>query len=390
MKRFLFMALLMVPVSPSLAEDPDAADARIAGEAAKTCFRIIEANYADCVTQSQALEKAVLALTAKPSAARLEAARQAWISARRVYAPSEAYRFCGGPIDAEGGPEELLNAWPIDEAVIDRVPGSVVVSIIEDAKTYPVLDAKTLTALNMKDGEKNITCGWHAVEFLLWGQDTSTAGPGNRPWTDFATARNADRRRQFLTVATAGITQHLQPLLNAWKPGVKDNYRAQREAVDADDALRTVVRGMVTLSGFELASERIRVPCETRMQEEEHSCFSDTTVFDLQGNIQGMVNLWQGKYRRIDGTMVEGFSLKELTATRDADLAGEITKLLDETTAMAAQLPARFDQAILEPPTGPGQQKLRALSAKLDLLSRTLKRFAERMGRPYTAAELEG
>ena len=384
------MALLAIPAFPSAAQDPDAEDARMAGEAAQTCFRIIEANYTDCVTQAVGLEKAVAAFTAKPSAARLNAARLAWIAARRPYAPSEAYRFCGGPIDAEGGPEELLNAWPIDEAVIDHVPGSAVVSIIEDVKAYPVIDAKTLTSLNMKDGEKNITCGWHAVEFLLWGQDTSATGPGDRPYTDYTTAPHSDRRREFLTVTTREITSQLRPLQEAWKPGVKGNYRALREATDADDALRNVVRGMVTLSGFELASERIRVPCETRMQEEEHSCFSDTTTLDLQGNIQGLANLWQGKYRRVDGTLVEGVSLKDLTANRDADLAKEITQILDEAVAMAAKLPVRFDQAILEPPAGPGQQALRKLSAKLDLLSRTLKRFAERMGRPYTAAELEG
>ncbi|HEX2748651.1 MAG TPA: imelysin family protein [Verrucomicrobiales bacterium] len=389
MKRLLCMVLLATAIS-SPAEDPDAVDARMAAEAAQTCFRIIEANYGDCVTQAQLLEKAVTEFTAKPSAARLKAARQAWITARKSYAPSEAYRFCGGPIDSEGGPEELLNAWPIDEAVIDRVPGSTVVSIIEDTKSWPVLDAKTLTELNMKDGEKNVTCGWHAVEFLLWGQDTSADGPGNRPFTDYTTAPHANRRREFLSVSTHEITRHLKPLCDAWKPGVKGNYRAQRETTDADDALRTVVRGMVTLSGFELASERIRVPCETRMQEEEHSCFSDTTTFDIQGNIQGMVNLWQGKYRRIDGTVIQGVSIKDLTEKRDADLAKEITQILDDATAMAAKLPVRFDQAILEPVSGPGQQALRKLSEKLDLLSRTLKRFAERMGRPYTAAELEG
>ncbi len=387
MKRLLVMALLTVP---AFAEDPDVADARMASQAAQTCFRIIEANYADCVTQSRALEKAITAFTAKPSATTLAAARKAWIKARVSYAPSEAYRFCGGPIDAEGGPEEMLNAWPIDEAYIDRVPGSEVVSIIENVKEYPVIDAKTLTELNMKDGEKNITCGWHAVEFLLWGQDTSATGPGNRPHTDYTTAPNAARRRQFLTVATSEIIRHLQPLDEEWKEGVKGNYRAKQEATDADDALRTVVRGMVTLSGFELASERIRVPCETHMQEEEHSCFSDTTTADIQGNIQGMVNLWQGKYRRPNGTVIEGMSIKDLTAKRDPALAAEITRILEESTTMAAKLPVRFDQAILEPDSGPGQQALRQLSSHMELLSRTLKQFAARMGRPYTPAELEG
>lgn len=390
MKRLFLAACLMAPAVSIRAEDPDLADARMAGEVAQTCFRIIHANYEDCVSSARELEKSVRTFSAKPSAEALENAKRTWVEARRVYGPSEAYRFCGGPIDSEGGPEELLNAWPIDEAVIDRVPGSTVVSIIENTKQFPRLDPETLIPLNMKEGEKNITCGWHAVEFLLWGQDTSAEGPGQRPFTDFTTAPHAARRAEFLGAATRQITLHLQPLVTAWQPGVKDNYRAASEALEPDDALRTVVRGMIMLAGFELASERIGVPCETRLQEEEHSCFSDTTNGDILGNIQGLVNLWEGKYTRPDGSVVQGPSLKQLTASRDMDYANEISKLFDDVNAAAALLPPRFDQAILEEPDGLGQKALRNLAAKLDALSQTLKRFAARMGRPYTPAELGG
>lgn len=382
--------LLLLLASPARAEDPDIADARLAENAAQTCFRIIHANYEDCAAASREMEKSIATFVGSPSAASLEAARKAWVAARLVYAPSEAFRFSGGPIDAEGGPEELLNAWPIDESVIDRVPGSLVVSIIEDKKAHPVLSAEVLTALNMKEGEKNITCGWHAAEFLLWGQDSSATGPGERPFTDFTTRENADRRREFLRVTAAQITNHLDPLVNQWKPGVKGNYRARMDATPADDALRTVVRGMVMLSGFELASERITVPCETRLQEDEHSCFSDTTMADLRGNIQGLVNLWEGSYRRPNGEVVGGTGIKGMTMIRDAELAAEIDKMFDEVKAAAAALPAHFDQAILEKPEEPGQQALRTLAAKLTALSTKLKLFAARMGRPFTAAELEG
>jgi putative iron-regulated protein len=384
----LLAALLLA--TPVWAEDPDIADARLAEEAARTCFRIMLANYEDCTAASRDVEKAVEGFVAAPTAASLETARRAWIKARGIYAPSEAYRFCGGPIDAEGGPEELLNAWPIDESVIDRVPGSAVVSIIEDEKRYPVLRGEVLTSLNMKEGEKNITCGWHAVEFLLWGQDSSAAGPGDRPVSDFTTAPHAARRRQFLSAAAVQVTQHLAPLVTAWQPGARDNHRARMEGTPADDALRTVVKGMVMLAGFELASERLGVPCETRLQEDEHSCFSDTTIADIRGNVQGLVNLWEGTYKRPGGEVVHGPGIKALTTVRDAELAAEITKLFAEVTDAADALPARFDQAILENPDGPGQQALRTLAARLTALSAKLKLFAARMGRPFTAAELEG
>src|SRR5262245_11612055 len=108
MKRLL---AALVFATSALAEDPDIADANLAETAAQTCFRIIHANYEDCAAASREMEKAIEAFVGSPSAASLDAARKAWIAARVVYAPSEAYRFSGGPIDAEGGPEELLNAW---------------------------------------------------------------------------------------------------------------------------------------------------------------------------------------------------------------------------------------------------------------------------------------
>ena len=390
MKRLLSLMLAAGFCGAAPAVDPDAEDARLAAAAAQTCFRIIEANYDDAVRAAEAMELAVKAFAAAPDAAGLARARAEWCAARAAYAPTEAYRFSGGPIDAEGGPEELLNAWPIDESVIDRVPGSAVVSIIEDAAEHPVIDDAVLTRLNMREGEKNITCGWHAVEFLLWGQDRRTDGAGDRPAADFTTTPHAGRRREFLVAAASGIVPRLAAVRDAWRPGVAGNHRAQMEARDADEALRTVVKGMIMLAGFELASERIGVPCETCLQEDEQSCFSDTTLDDVRGNVKGIVQLWEGRCRRRDGSLVTGASLRDLTDSRDAALAAKLDELMAEVQRAAAAVPGRFDQAILEGADGAGKQALRRLAASLDELSTTLKEFAARMGRPFSAAELEG
>ena len=389
MKRFLcFVGLVLFPTWV-LSNEPADDDTRLARATAQNCHEVIAVTYEDTAIAAEKLQQTISAFLAKPDAAGHELAKQRWLEARKIYLLTETYRFCGGPIDAKNGPEEMLNSWPIDESVIDQVEGSPVLSIIEDEKRFPVITAELLMQQNMKEGEKNITCGWHAVEFLLWGQDTEPAAAGQRKFTDYTTAPFAKRRGEFLQSASDLLVVQLRKLSNDWKKGAEKNHRSTVDAMEPDEALRNVVKGMLMMSGFELANERIMVACETQAQEEEQSCFSDSTNLDMQFNVQGMVNLWSGSYQRIDGTKVHGPSMKELTAGRDAELANQIDQLLNEALNMTIALP-RFDQAILEPVTGPGQVAMRALSKKLTEISASLRHFALRMGRPFTPEELEG
>jgi putative iron-regulated protein len=57
---------------------------------------------------------------------------------------------------------------------------------IDATNITPSLLAETL---HEADGvEANVATGYHAIEFLLWGQDLNGhgVGAGNRPWTDYA------------------------------------------------------------------------------------------------------------------------------------------------------------------------------------------------------------
>ena len=70
--------------------------------------------------------------------------------------------------------------------------------IINVTGEYPTINAELIISLNEEGGEENVTTGWHAIEFLLWGQDLNDDGLGDRPVTDYATADNADRGGQYL------------------------------------------------------------------------------------------------------------------------------------------------------------------------------------------------
>ena len=212
-------------VALSLAACGNDSGEELRGEVVATYSAMVHDSYAKSLASATEMDVAIDALAADPTEANLEAARDAWLTARDDYGLTEAFRFYGGPIDAdEGGVEGLVNAWPLDEAYIDSVQGSPDSGIINLPDQYPTIDADLLVSLNESGGETNISTGWHAIEFLLWGQDLSTDGPGARPVSDFVSTRHADRRISYLTVSSDLLLEHLTSLVDAWAPDVAGNY----------------------------------------------------------------------------------------------------------------------------------------------------------------------
>lgn len=195
----------------------------------------VRGSYTALVTELQQLKTAVDAYVAAPSAETLAAAKTAWVDARVAYRPTEVFRFYGGPIDdPDDEREPRINSWPMDEAYIDYVQGSPNAGIINDATAVPTIDASALVAANLVGGDANIATGFHAIEFLLWGQDMNPAGPGARPHTDYVdagTAANQARRRQYLQVVTQLLVDDMTHVANRWDPTSGDYMATDRKSV---------------------------------------------------------------------------------------------------------------------------------------------------------------
>ncbi|QIM53301.1 imelysin family protein [Hydrogenophaga crocea] len=307
---------------------------------------LVHANYEDTLNAAKALQDAVKALTAAPSQANLDAARKAWLAAREFYGQTEAFRFYGGPIDNDNGPEGRLNAWPMDESYVDAVQGKANAGIVNNRKQ--AITKKALSALNEKGGEENIATGWHAIEFMLWGQDLSETGPGNRSFEDFVDGKapNADRRRQYLNVVTELLVDDLGTLVKAWAPNAKNNYRARFEK-GGNESLRKMFVSLGSLSRGELAGERLEVALASQDQEDEHSCFSDNTHRDAVANAKGIENVWLGRYVRADGSTLQGPSLRDLVNAKDAAVASKTSQQIRTSVESAEAIPAPFDRAIV-------------------------------------------
>lgn len=321
----------------------------ITTQALENYSAIVYASYEDSHEAAEALDTSIEAFVAAPSEDTFAAAKTAWLESREPYLQTEVYRFYEGPIDNEAnGPEGLLNAWPLDEQYIDYVEGEPEAGIVND--TSRDITAEALEALNEEGGEKNIATGYHAIEFLLWGQDFSTDGPGDRPYTDYlltdmATAPNADRRALYLTTTSDLLLTHLDQLVTEWAPG-QDNYRKSFLEAPAADGLANVMAGMIILSGFETGGERLQTALDSGDQEDEHSCFSDNTHRDMIQDIQGVQNVYLGSYTRLDGTTISGTGIKDVIAARDSELADKLEAQIQESLDLANALNTPFDQEI--------------------------------------------
>ena len=377
--RVLSVVAALMLLAAACGNDDDSSSVEVSRQDAVATYAAgVHSAYASSLYSAEAMDAAIDAFLASPSEETLEAARQAWLVARVDYGPTEVFRFYGGPIDdEETGTEGLINAWPLDEAYIDYVEGDPDAGIVNDPSGHPEITADLIVELNEVGGEANVSTGWHAIEFLLWGQDLNEDGPGDRPASDYTTAANADRRAQYLRVASDQLVAHLDELVDAWAPG-RSNYRASFEALDADEALRLAFTGIGEMSRGELAGERMTVAYEARSQEDEHSCFSDNTTVDIIGNAVGVEMVLLGSYPG----GVSGPGLLDVIASEDAALAHQLRGEVSTSVNNARLIPAPFDQHLRDgvSDNDPGRtQVLRTIEA-LETQTDTIVAAAEKLG----------
>lgn len=334
---------------------------------------IAAATYEDALITAQRLQRAVNAQVAEPSAENLQAAKAAWLAARVPYQQSEVFRFGNAIVDDWEG---KVNAWPLDEGLMDYVDTSYGGPSDENAfaalnvianPTFSLsgteVNATEITpellreTLHEADGvEANVATGYHAIEFLLWGQDLNghSSGAGARPWTDYAagedcTGGNCDRRGDYLIAATDLLVSDLEWMVGQWA----DGGAARAEVTESDvNGISAMLTGMGSLSYGEQAGERMRLGLMLNDPEEEHDCFSDNTHNSHYYDGLGVQNVYLGEYVRVDGSLVSGPSLSDLVAEVDPALDTEVTAKLAHTMLalgrikLAAEAGFAYDQML--------------------------------------------
>lgn len=359
---------------------------------------IAHAGYEDSWRRAQQLREAVGELIAAPGENALQAARTAWLAARVPYQQTEVYRFGNAIVDAWEG---RVNAWPLDEGLIDYVEassGDAVNVIANPSLTFgsQTIDAsritKTLLAETLHElggVEANVATGYHAVEFLLWGQDLNGTGPGagNRPWTDYDPAHcthgHCERRAEYLRTATELLVDDLAWMTAQWAPDGQARQKLLNG--DPDVGITAILTGLGSLSYGELAGERMKLGLMLHDPEEEHDCFSDNTHRSHYDDLRGMLNVYTGTYSRVDGRKLVGLSLSHLVAREVPEVNREMlarfqaTEMAMKKMVERAETVEAYDQMI-GPDNPEGNAVVQGVIDALTAQTRTIEKIVTALG----------
>ena len=326
--------------------------------------------YNEVSLSTQEMHNAIIKFVQAPDNNSLTNAKNKWIAARSIYGITEAFRFYGGPIDGvnkygEEGPEGLINAWPLNEAYIDYVKGSPNAGIINNLSLE--INNDTIIAANMSEDDADVSSGWHAIEFLLWGQDFSLETAGIREASDYLPTNEINiRRRAYLVATSALLLEHINWLSMEWL----ENGEGRKAFLNKNDPGGAILTGIATLAGFELSSERIATALDSGDPEDEHSCFSDQTHNDVKANFNGIINVYLGK-----GLNGESFSpsISEFVAKNNLKLHENILEIINETNISINNITVPFDKMLSEPKNGLGRQAAEKTVSNLLVLAKNFK-----------------
>ncbi len=375
-KQFVLLLSLSVVSDASLATSPVGPPSLYAfnvenlppldATAAKRAYvELARESYGGALTAARNLDTAIQTFTQKPTLAAFKATKRAWRAARAAYLPSEVFRYFDSPIDApESGPESRINSWPVNEAVMDYVTDMGSKKSGGLVANHAELSIAAIEALDQVQDEADVTTGFHALEFMLWGQDFNPAGAGERPLSDFTDDPLATRRKQYVQLLSALLVRDLAEVNAQWQTNGK--YAQQFLAFEDREALGRILRGSTMLLVEELGSERLAVPLDSGTQEDETSCFSDNTHREFAYGLAGVEAVWIR-------------AVKPLLQKADAKAARAVDAALQDAKARS-QFKVRFERVLAADADSPERVQAEALLSALNELGQALHRGGKKLG----------
>ena len=391
-KAIAFLLALFLAGSSFASESENAASNTEIEKIAQHYVVLGHEMFADALHTATVLHELLEAFVNNPSPDTQARAKHAWIEAHAVYSQTEVFRFGNPNVDDWEG---RVNAWPMDEGLVDYVansyeheegnPHALENLIASDKK----IDQQLLRNMHEVAGsEANVATGYHVIEFLLWGQDLNTDpnSGGQRSFTDYlsgdeCTHPPCDRRAQYLISVSQLLKQDLEEMVAQWDPQT-GSYAKEFSALDNKEQVRRILFGMGNLSFGELAAERIRVALLANAQEDEQSCFSDTTNVAIYNNALAVRNIYFGYYKTSDGREIEGPSVSELIKKQNAKLHEFLEQQFALTLASAYSISEAadqgevFDQQILAD-NAVGNARLQKMIDRLKNQTNTIEKISE-------------
>lgn len=343
----LFSAAYAKKIDPNLTVDETLK--LVAKDYAELVYKTYDLSY----KESLKLKESINHFLKNPTKEKLEKAKKSWIQARVPYLQTEVFRFYEGPIDfvnqetGEEGPEGRLNSWPVNEAYIDYVTQNPKAGLI--LNTSFTLNKDQLKKNNQTTDEANISIGWHAIEFLLWGQDlNNTENTTTRTYSDYIPDNEINiRRADYLQLTINQLVEDIEFLKKSWNINNKESYAYHFVQKPTKESLANILTGMATLAGFEMATERMEVALDSGDQEDEQSCFSDTTHQDFIYDAQGIKNVYFNTLEKADGSGLQhGVGLHYLFSKVAPELNIQLHDNILETEKQISELHSPFDEIL--------------------------------------------
>ena len=339
--------------------------------------QLVADSYASALADGQTLKAAIAAFLANPNDDTLTRARDAWVNGRRSWEQTEAFRFYDGPIDVtdtETGPLNRLDGWPVDPAAIDYVETNPTSGIVNNMK----LALTRATLLSQSQSSHTALTGWHAIEFLLWGQEPAALGEaGDRSVTDYLPNQpNNDRRRTYLKLVGDMLVDDLHYLVESWDPKSRNSYAAAFKLLNQREALGRVMNGIAQLAGQELAINRLAGALDANDRQKLTSRFSATSYQDFVFALRGVRNVWTGDQ---GGQTRAGLSL--LIGRVEPALAQKILHALDHAEESIGLLQTPLERETLPAPaSAPARQNAERAIADLKVFASLIRDAGTKLG----------
>lgn len=279
---------------------------------------IASTNYTRLAEKTALLHDRVLHLDSVRTDESLTACRQTWRDARRVWEQSEALLF--GPVKTDNI-DPRIDTWPVNFTDLDAQLAS----------------GNEFTA-DYINGLEDALKGFHPIEYILFGEN------GNK-----SASQLTDREMAYLKSLSSNVMSLTSSLAGKWDSAAPGAFFTEFSTAGNGStiystqqaALEQLVNAMSAICD-EVANGKLKEPYEAQDPTLEESPFSKNSITDFTNNIQGIQNVYLGKFE------TDGMGLEDLVKKYNLSLDSEIKVKINAALASLSNITHPFGEAIID------------------------------------------
>ena len=267
----------------------------------------IDTDFKQAGIEIEKFQSSIATLTDQTNIENLNLSKQAWLNAHSAYELTTLHRYYATQLMGEQDSLALMqlqyqiNHWPIVPGYIDYVDGYPDSGIVHDINVN--LDADSLREQHGSFDVSEVTLGFHAIEFLLWGYDADSVA---RPATDFDAVLELtpkeiesgytleqlsnNRRRLFLTVVADTLVKDFLAVQSLWlaeKPSISQRI----ESISGTELIVILADSMSAMLTQELLQRSLYPMLNGDFVESAQSPYSRSTQNAVSSQLSGLERL---------------------------------------------------------------------------------------------------